>query len=231
MPTKTKKTPLKSKTHKNTNTNLETKTAALDVESNFGEAPRRKPQFTKIAVVVLLLVALAALILRNKGWFIAATVNGSPIPRWELNDRLSKRYGTQVMEAIIGEKLISDAALKQGVSVGSDEIANRIKDVEKSLNGTMKLDDALKMQGVSKDEFENQVRIQLLIDKMLSKEVSVSATEVDDFLKNSGSLITASDPAQRRTEAEKEVRNNKITEKFQQWFADLKAKAKINRYL
>jgi parvulin-like peptidyl-prolyl isomerase len=202
----------------------------MDTETPEFKSPKR-PQFFKIALIVLVVAGVAALLLRNRGWFMAATVNGAPIPRWELNNRLTQRYGSQLLEAIIGEKLITSEAQKQGVTIPNEEIQARVAEIEKSLNGSMKLEDALKLQGISKGEFESQVRVQLLIDKMLSKEVSVSAQEVDEYLKSNSPTLTASDPAQRREQAEKEVRSNKISEKFQEWFAELKKNAKINRYL
>lgn len=203
---------------------------AADVETTPITPPQNKPQFVKIAIVVLVLVAVAALVLRNRSWFLAATVNGTPIPRWELNNRLTKRYGNQMLEALIGERLITDAATKQGVQVAAEEIKAKIDEVEKSFGGQMSIDDALKLQGMTREEFENQVRVQLLIDKMLSKEVSVSGEEIDTYLKDNAALVS-SDPAKRREEAEKAVKTNKIAEKFQSWFTQLKESAKVSKYL
>lgn len=208
------------------------------VENDFSQEmvgeKNTKPQFFKIAVVVLIVAALAAVLFRNRGWFVAATVNGTPIPRWELNDRLTKRFGDQVLEAIIGEKLITDAAAKAGVSASNEEIGAKVNEIEQSLSGSMKLDDALQLQGVTREEFESQVRVQILIDKMMSKEVSVSAQEIDEYVKGAtaaGQTLSASEAAQQREAAEKELKANKVAEKFQEWFAKLKEEAKVQKYL
>lgn len=197
---------------------------------SLNNAPK-KPQFFKIALVVLVIAAVAAIVFRNRSWLVAATVNGQPIPTWELNSRLTSRFGNQVLEAMIGEKLISSEASKQGVAVSQAELAAKIAEVELSLKGQMKLDDALSLQGVSRQEFENQLRIQLMIDKMLGKEVSISAQEIDEFIGGNAAVFTASDPAGQRLEAEAQIKNNKIAEKFQEWFANLKEKSQINRFI
>lgn len=190
-----------------------------------------KSKFFIIGFLVLVAAGLLALAFQNRSLFIAGTINGTPVTRMELNKRLTDRYGSQVFESIIGERLIAAEAEKQSVSVTGEELNAKISEIEASLNGQMKLEEALKLQGVTQSEFENQVRIQLLIDKMLSKEVSVSATEVDDYVKNNSLSLTATEAGAQRQEAEKTILSNKIAEKFQEWFAKLKEAAKVQRYL
>ncbi len=192
---------------------------------------RSNSKFIKIAIGVLVVVIIGALLARNRSWFIVATVNGAPISRMELNQKLAQRYGAQILDAIIGEKLVLAEAAKQNLQVSEAEINERVSGIEKSLNGQMKLADALKLQGVSEDEFKNQIKVQVIIDKLLGKEVSVSAQEVDDFVKSNPQMLTSSEPAKMRLEAEKDIKNTKIGAKFQEWFTKLRESAKVTKYL
>lgn len=192
--------------------------------------PRKLP-FFKIAILVLVVAAVLALLVRNKSVLVAGTVNGRPILKWELNQRLSDRFGKQMLEAMVGEYLILDAAQKQNVLATPEEVNARIVEIEKTLAGSMTLDESLALQGVTRAEFTNQVQIQLLIDKMLSRDVSVSAAEVEEFIKGNTASLTASTEADRRLEAEKEIKNNKLSQVFTEWFAKLKEGAQITRYL
>src|SRR3989344_8149890 len=115
-------------------------------------ASRRKPSFMKLAAVVLILVIVGALLYRNRSLFIVATVNGQPILRSELNKRLTDRFGSQTLEAMVGERLVTAAARKEGVQVSQDEIKAKITEVEQGLQGQMKLDDALALQGITRKE-------------------------------------------------------------------------------
>ncbi|RJR14792.1 hypothetical protein C4579_04195 [Candidatus Microgenomates bacterium] len=229
--------PAKKTSHKRS-----AKTSVVDIEEYPQSQPEmpemysmmdqpRKPRFMLLALVVVVLAIVAALILRNKELFVAATVNGMPIPRWELNDKLTQRFGNQILETMIGERLITAEATKQGVTVSQAELDAKIAEIESTLQGQMSLDDALELQGITKSEFESQIRVQILIDKLLASEVSVTASEVDDYIASNSAYLTATEPAQQRIEAEEQLRSNKTAEKFQVWFADLKEKANIQRFV
>lgn len=194
--------------------------------------PRSSPLRFKVILGLIVLVAVVGFVWsKNKGWLLAATIDGRPVTRSELNQRMTQRFGSQMLEAMIGEKLIMNEAAKQGSVVSDDEVKQKITEVEKSLSGSMSLDDSLKMQGITLAEFENQVRIQLVIEKMLSREVSVSAEEVAEYVKNNAKTMTASTDAERKTEAENQIKGNKMAQKFSEWFAKLKDSAKIEKYL
>lgn len=192
----------------------------------------KKSRFWKIAIIVVLLAVVGALLARRYGnVLVVATVNGMPITRWTLTQRLTDRFGTQMVEALIGEQLILAEAKKQNVSVTEEEVNAKIAEIEKSLGASITLEESLKIQGLTKDEFVNQIRLQLSVDKMLAREVSVSATEVDEYLKTNQIQIIATQEAEQRASAEKEIKDNKVSEKFVEWFTKLKESAKIERYL
>lgn len=191
----------------------------------------KKNKLIKPVLIGLLLVAVLAL-----GWnkyknrFVVATVNGKMILRSELNQRLMAQYGTQTLEGLIGEKIIFENGNKQKVVISQKDIDDRIAEIEKSLGG-MKLDEALKLQGMTRADFVNRQKIQLTIDRMFNKDISVSATEVDEYINNNSTYLTASEPAQKRIEAETAVKNTKIEQKFMEWFNKTKEEAKIFRFL
>ena len=193
--------------------------------------PVKKFGPVKILLIVLAIVGVVILISRNKTKLLAASVNGVPISRAELSQRVTDRFGKQMIEAMIGETLILEEARKQNVTANKEEVTAKIGDIEKSLKGSMTLDQSLNLQGITRAEFESQVRVQLLIDKMLSSEATLTASEVDDYMKKNASQLTATSVAEKRDEAEKAVRNDKLTKAFSAWFTKVKDAAKIERYL
>lgn len=189
-------------------------------------------RFIKIVLAVIVLGVIVTLLARRyMGNLVAATVNGAPVLRRDLTKRLTDRFGTQMLEAMIGEQLINAEAVKRQIAVTDAEVNAKVTEVSKAYTGSMSLEDTLKLQGITKSEFENQVRIQLLIDKMFTKGIAVSASETAAYIKDNASTLTATTDAERQVQAEKEVQAQKESQIFIEWFNKAKQDAKINRYL
>ena len=181
-----------------------------------------------LIIAGLILLALSFWFMKN--YFIVATVNGQPISRFELNTRLNSQFGSSVVDQLINERLLLGAARQQGIFVTSGEIDQKIKDIEKSLDGKMSLDQALKMQGLSSATFRRQLELQLSIEKMFVKEATVGAQEIDEYLKNNKDLFPqATDPAKLRSEVEGFIKQQKISNLYEEWFNKIKKDAKISR--
>lgn len=184
----------------------------------------------RIALVVLV-VGVLILAITNKGLLLAAIVNGRPIFRWELNGVLASRFGKQTLEQMISERLIADAAVKEGVSVSRGDIDAKIAEITKSLGDTSKLEQLLGAQGMTRKEFENQLQLQLLVKKILGRDVVISEGDIDNFIATNRALLVATDPAKLREEARQAIMDSKVGEKLQDWFGKLKESAKILRFL
>ncbi len=179
-----------------------------------------------IAFVIILLAVMGAY-LGSRGYIVAALVNGKPIFWWDLNHALQTRFGAQTMESMISERLIADTAQKQGVLVTKEEVEAKMNDLVKTLGPNVKVEDLLKYQGMTKEDFESQIRLQLTVEKILGKDVAVTDKEVDEFVVKNRETMTATDEAALRGEARTALESQKISEKIQPWFAQLKQKAKI----
>lgn len=195
--------------------------------------PKPKTKFiSRKNIILLVIFILIALAWKFKSNFIIAMVNGQPISRWQLNDRLAKRFGEQTLDSIINERLILAAARQKGVFVKGEEIDAKSKQIEERLNGKISLDEALKAQGLTRDDFKRELEIQLSIEKLFDKDATVSAGEIDDYLtKNSQSFKSATDPSQAREEVKNILRQQKINDFFEKWFEDLRNNAKVTKFL
>lgn len=182
-------------------------------------------------VVILGLLLVAAVYAATKGYIVAALVNGSPVFRWDVNKMLVTRYGQQTLESMISEKLIGDAAKKQGVVVSQKDIDEKTTEVVKSLGPNVKLEDLLKYQGMNKSDFEHQIALQLTVERILGKDVTVADSEVTDFIEKNKETMIATDEAAMRGEAREALKSQKINEKIQPWFASLKQGAKVVRLM
>jgi len=179
--------------------------------------------------VLVVLVAVLGYFFRDR--FLAAFVNGKPIFRYKLNQLLIKSSGKEALENLIVEGLIKEEVKKNQVVVTKEDIDNEVKKISDQLGAGTKLEDVLKAQGMSIDDFRSQMETKLQVYKILGKEIIVSEDEISQFLKENEKSLTATSEAEKRTQANEALREQKINEKVQTWISDLLAKAKITRFL
>ncbi len=193
--------------------------------------PGAKKFPTKYLYLIVALLALSALLLANKGLLVAAVVDGRPIWSWELNGVMRDRYGSQTLEGMVSERLIASEARKQGIVVSPSEVSSREEEIIKGLGGGMSLEEILKIQGLSKDEFDRQISLQLTVQKILGKDLTITEGDIDTYIATNRATLVATETASLRTEAKQAILDAHIGEKLQPWFNELKTKAKILRFL
>lgn len=195
-------------------------TKAQDISQN--------PSFlNKKTILIGVVILLLALGFYKKEWFVAATVNGSPITTIELMSRMSRDYKAQALDQVISEKIILAEAKNKDVQVNKQEIDGKISEIEGQFGGAAGLESVLSQQGQTRESLGEQIKIQLTLEKLYSNEATVSSQEVDNFIKESASLLQSTDSAKQKEEAENVLKQQKLSQIFSQKFQELKQKAKI----
>ncbi len=192
--------------------------------------PARPFPITKVALAVVIL-GLIAIFVSNKGLLVAAVVNGRPIFRWQLTRVMTSRFGAQTLDSMISQALIDEEARKAGITVPKEDIAKKESELVASLGGSVSLDDVLKYQGMTRVDFEDQLRLQLTVEKLLGKDITITDDEISNYIATSGSTLTATDEAGLREEAKQAIFSQQINEKLQTWFSEIKTNAKVFRFL
>lgn len=206
------------------------KEIAADIVTTTAPTPASKIN-TKVLYLIVGILALSALFLANKSLLVAAVVDGRPVWSWELNRVLVDRYGKQTLEGMISEKLIAVEAQKNKVVLNPAEVNSREEEIVKGLGGGMSLEEILKIQGLSKDEFDRQITLQLTVQKILGKDLTITEADIDNFIATNRATLVATETASLRMEAKQAILDAHIGEKLQPWFNELKTKAKILRFL
>lgn len=184
-----------------------------------------------VLILLVLIIVLGLLGFLFKDRLLVATINGRPVFRYELDQRLTSTYGKEALENLIVEKLIKEEAKKSGVNVSEQEVSDEEKRLEASLGEGVTLEDALKFQGVSLADFKKQLELRLQLNKILEKQITISDEEVDKFIKDNEKTLVATGEAERKAEAREQLKEQKINESLQTWIEGLLAKAKITRFL
>lgn len=184
-------------------------------------------------LILLAIVIVIGALYYLKGLFIAAIVNGQPITRIAIIQELEKRGGKQTLSSLTTQALILQEARKRNVDVNQKEIGEEVKKVEDNLKKQgQNLDSALSLQGLTRQDFEKQIRLQKLVEKMLSHDIKVTDKEVNDYIKkNKDSIPDNIKPEEVTASARQQLQQQKLGTKAQEWLADLQAKAKIQYFV
>lgn len=177
--------------------------------------------------IILIIAGVLLLAFYKKNWFIAATVNGSPVTNLELQIRLNEQFRTQTLNQMINEKIILSEAAKNNVTVSSADINQKISEIEGSVGGPQALDNLLSQQGQTRTSVRQQLKLQLTIEKLYANEATISADEVTKFIEQNKDQLRATDSAGQQKEATDAIKNQKLTQIFSKKFQDLKTKAKV----
>jgi len=190
------------------------------------------PKQKKIAGVVGAVVILAVLIFLLKNIFIAALVNGQPITRLSVISALEKQSGKTTLDGLITKKIILQEAKKRKVTVTQSDIDAEIKKIETSLQTQgLTLDQALAYQGMTKSDLNNEIKIQVALNKMIGT-VAVTEKEINDFITENNSQMTPEmTEAQFREQAIQTLKQQKLQTKTQDFIKNLQDKAKIIRFV
>jgi len=181
-----------------------------------------------IGLAIIVIILLAVLF---KSVFIAAVVNGEPISRLSVVTALEKQSGKTTLDNLITKKLILQEAKKRNITVTQNDIDSEIKKITANLQTQgSTLDQALVSQGMTMSDLNDEIRVQIAVNKIVGTDVSVTEKEIDDFVAANKAQMTAGmTDAQFREQATGQLKQQKLQTKIQEFIKNLQDKAKIIR--
>lgn len=180
-----------------------------------------------IPTIIVLLIILA--IIFGQKLFFVAYVNGQPITRMAYYNALEQKDGSTVMQNLVMESLINQQASKKGIVVTSADVRNAEKNIEQQLSSQgQNLDSVLISQGLTKPEFEDQLRVQQQVEKLLGNKINITSKQIDDYIaQNKNSLPTTATGSALRSEVKQQLQQEQLTVAFQSFIANLEKNAHI----
>jgi len=192
---------------------------------------KSKPKNLAPVIIVIIIILGFALFFAYQKYFVVATVNGKPISRLTVIKELEDQGGKNVLENIITRELILQEAAKKNTSANQNEINSELKKIEenvKSQGGT--LDAALKQKGMTKEELMEEIRIQIIVKKLIQADkIKITDKQVDKYIKDNPQMFPAdSKEKPPKDEIKQQLYNQQLQQKIEKFVTDIKAKAKIN---
>jgi hypothetical protein len=200
----------------------------LAIRENFS---KNRTLYTRYLLVLLVVVALGAFFFFKKDWFVAAVVNNQPITTVEYYQNLKAKDSKQVLNQIIRDKLITQEANKRGINISQADLDKKTSEIEAQLGGEEQLKQALESRSISETEFKNQIRVQLIVEKLLADQIKVSDKEVDEYVSKNKDNAGLGVDINNKEAVRKQLENEKLNEKFQGWYEELQKAAKIYTFI
>lgn len=191
--------------------------------------PLTKKQIILVGVIALVLVAGYF----GKSLFLVAIVNNQPITRMSLDLELEKQGGKQVLDSKITEILVFDEAKKQNITITQADVDAKIKTIEDQVTAQgQKLDDLLAQQGQTRKDLEKQIKMQIIVEKILGNDITVTDKEISDYFTTNTSYYPKGTKLEEKSaEIKSTLTSQKLNEKVQPWLDNLKKSAKIYSFL
>ena len=190
-------------------------------------------QTKKYLIIVLAIICLVLFLYSYKHLFIVATVNNRPITRLALVRELEKQSGQQVLDTLITKSLILQEADKQNIRIGPERIEEKMKEIEEQVKSQgADLDTLLQEQGQTRKGIEEEIKIQLIVEEILGKDIEVTEAELQNYFEENKEFLGEDASFEEMEEALKEqLRQEKTNEKITSWLEELKQNARINYFL
>lgn len=186
----------------------------------------------KIIIIFGVLILVMVLIYALRGFFVVATVDGSPISRLSIIQKLEKVSGKSLLDSMISEKLIQREASSKKIVISDDEVNAYIKTIEDQFAGQgNSLAEALSTQGMTMDDYKKQVILRKQVEKLLSNKINVTDEEVMQYIKDSGIEIPEGQEVLLKEEIKKSLIEDRFSEEAQKFVNNLKLEAKINYFV
>lgn len=209
--------PAKKKTR--TTREKETTSQALAVNTTYQETSAYNPTKKYILIGVGVAIVLTLLYV-FKGLFVAALVNGQPISRLSIVKNLEKQGGKQTLNSHITALLILQEANKKNISVSDSDLEAEIKKIQDKVAASgQNIDQLLTQKGMTRNDLKERIRSQKIVEKLLGKPITVTDTEVNDYMEKNKS--TMPEGSANNPQFKQSIRQQLLQEKQQKEYQTL----------
>ena len=148
----------------------------------------KRQLFMIIAGLVLLnLITLSFLLFKGDGSGEAvAKVGGDKITRQEWMSEMETKYGKSTLSELIDQKVIEEAGKKYGVKISDKAVDLELKMVKTMYGGNF-------TDEMSEDKWRRQIRNNLILEELLTADVSVSEEEMKSYYEQNSSQFQVPD--------------------------------------
>jgi len=181
----------------------------------------------KKGILLVVLALILGLMFYFRGLFISAVVNGHPISRFAVIQKLEKSTGKETLDNMITEELIYQEAKKLNALPTDAEIATEVQKVKTQYG--KQFDSLLSFNKMTLKDLEERLRLEKTLEKIFADKIAVTEAEITQYMTDNKASIPANMSAEEaKTAAEQQLKSQKLGVEFQKWIEKVKATSNIN---
>lgn len=199
---------------------------------------KKKIVFNYILLVkILLVIAIGAvvflLVQKNRGLFIAGTVNKSPITRWELNTRMAEKYGEQTLETIISERLLADNLKKYNVVITDQEINDELAKIKEQYGGEDQFKAAIAQYGMTEAQASESIKQSIGLKKIIEVvyKIEIKDADIQTYYNENKDSFSGKKLEEVSAEIKDSLYQQEIYTKSQEWYSQIRKAASVNSFI
>jgi len=203
-----------------------------EVSSN-GMSPSAFGKIIGVAIVILLLVFAY----KNKsslmGQVVAGTVDSKPIFRSELNSRMSEKYGKQVLDEIVNERILADQLKKNGIVITEKDISDEMAKLIAQYGGQEAFDSAIKQFGLTPEKAKESIKQSLGFKKLVEKnyKIEIKDEAIKKYFDDNKASFTGKKLEDVKEDIKTSLYQQEVYAKSQEWFTGIRKDVKVNTYI
>lgn len=187
----------------------------------------------KALLVIAIGIVVFLLIQKNKGLFVAGTVNKSPITRWELNSKLAEKYGEQVLEEIISERLLNENLKKNKIVISDAEVKAEYDKIVSQYGGEEQFKAAIAQYNMTEEKALASIKQSIGLKKIIETLGKIEITEdaINKYFTDNKAVYATKKLEEVKDEIKEALYQQEIYTKSQEWYAGIREAAKVSNNL
>ena len=183
------------------------------------------------AIGIAIAIIALALAFYFRGFFIAATVDGSPIGRFAIMSEAEKQAGNAILDNLITKKIVKNEVARRRIALSDEEVSTEITKIEAIVKGQgTTLEKALSEQGLTRAELIEQITLQKKVEKLLPSLPTATDQEVKDYVSDNKITIPKENEKEYLAEIKAQMEQNKLNEAILALVASLREKSKVQYF-
>lgn len=200
----------------------------FNIVNKFVKHPIVRKGFPYVVVAIIFLIIGFSI----RRFIPVALVNNKPVDRIEFNERLLENAGAATLQQMIIEDITDAEAERKKINVDK-EFKAQMEIIQRSLdrqNATM--EQYLAQVGKTQEEFEDEVRDQLIVKKLFAKEAEVTEEDIEAYFeetgvtKGEGAIYTSQEIAIRQV-----LSQDRVREAYSQWLNKKLGETKVINFV
>lgn len=208
--------------------------ATEEVNSTTKIQPNKSLSFSyKLILVILFGVLSYLLATKYRNLILVGTVNNKPITRFELNMAMSEKYGKQVLEELVNEKLLAAEIVKQGIVVTDEEVNAEIAKITTEYGSEENFKTALEQYGLTLDKAKESIKKNLGFKKLVEKNSKIEITDeaVTKYFEDNKTIYAGKKLEDVKDAIKDSLYQQELYQKSQEMFTGIRQAAKVNSFL